>query len=52
MQQLENLGFRGISTFLVKILELFKNSVLLKLVLGDMAGVAYFITGHEQTRLN
>ena len=27
-----------------------KNSVPLKLVLGGVAGVAHFITGHEQTQ--
>ena len=29
-----------------------ENRVLLKPVLGDMAGVAYFITGHEQAEVN
>ena len=30
----------------------FENKVLLKLVLGGVAGVAYFIIGHEHTQLN
>ena len=29
-----------------------QNRVLLKPVIGDMAGVAYFITGHEQAEVN
>ena len=30
----------------------FENRVLIKPVLGGVAGVAYFITGHEHTQLN
>ena len=34
------------------ILRYFENRVLLKPMLGGVASVAYFITGHEQTHLN
>ena len=43
---------KGLSFFVEFNFSYFENTALLKPVLGGVAGVAYFVTGHEQTQYN